>query len=407
MKINSVVNRYIFKELFAPFLLSVVFLLFIFLMTTLLRITDLVVNYHVGFITVVRMIFYSIPSFLEFIIPMSTMIAVLLTLLKMSNDNEIIALKAGGIGIYRLTPPILLFCILTFAATCVTTVAGLPWGKLSVRNLMGELKTSSYAALLKERTFNDNFQGMMVYFNKSDPQTKSLMDVFIEDRNNRGIIVTVTAPLGQLIDSPENDTFHLRLMDGFINQVQLKDKASHAIRFKTYDVRLNLKNAYRTATGTQKNKKEMSLSELQRFIGSATEKNNVYYEILIEFHKKFSLPFACIALGMLAFPLGIRTKFVKQSSGIGLGLLFFMLYYSILSAGWVFGEAGIYPPVIGMWLPNILFGGLGLFLLIRVANEKPLLFSNLIDRIKKTRINSLTDPSEAACVDGSTESTDN
>lgn len=403
MKINSVVSRYIFRELLAPFTLSVMFLLFVFLMTTLLRVTDLVVNYHVGLTTVARMILFSIPAFMEFILPMSTMIAVLLTLLKMSNDNEIIALKAGGIGIYRLMPPILLFCVLSFSATFFMAMVGLPWGRLSVQNLMADLKTSSYAALLKERTFNDKFQGMMVYINKSDPKNNALIDVFIEDRNHRDVAITITAPRGQLMDSPANDTFHLRLFDGFINHVRLKDKSSHAIRFGTYDVRLNLKTAFQAAAETFKDEKSMSFSELKAFLERTTDKNNFYYEVLIEFHKKFSLPFACIALGLLAAPLGIQTKFVKQSSGIGLGLLFFILYYLVLSAGWVFGEAGHYPPVIGMWLPNVLFGGLGLYLLNRAAHEKPLLLSDLIERIKRNRINGVSDPTETVCFGAATD----
>ena len=44
----------------------------------------------------------------------------------------------------------------------------------------------------------------------------------------------------------------------------------------------------------------------------------------------------------------------------------------LLSAGWVFGEAGVYPPVIGMWVPNVAMGAVGLYLLVRMANERPL-----------------------------------
>ena len=52
-------------------------------------------------------------------------------------------------------------------------------------------------------------------------------------------------------------------------------------------------------------------------------------------------------------------------------MIFFLFYYLMLSAGWVFGENGSYPPVIGMWVPNLVMGGIGLFLLIRNAKERP------------------------------------
>ena len=54
-----------------------------------------------------------------------------------------------------------------------------------------------------------------------------------------------------------------------------------------------------------------------------------------------------------------------------LGLIFFLFYYLMLSAGWVFGETGSYPPVIGMWVPNLVVGAIGLFLLVRNAKERP------------------------------------
>jgi lipopolysaccharide export system permease protein len=386
MKFNAVVHRFIIKEMLAPFMLSTSLLLFVFMMTSMLQLTNLVVNYRVDLLTVARMMLYLIPSFMEFIIPLSSMVAVLLTFLKMSKDNEIVALKAGGVGLYHLMPPVLVFCLIAFFLTAFMSIFGLPWGKNAVRELMLNLSTSSYSAVLKERTFNDSFKGMMVYVNKTDPKTKTLIDVFIEDRNNRGTVITVTAPRGQMIDSQENDTFHLRLYDGFINQVQLKNNASHGIRFETYNVRLSLSRAKSAASATMKKKDQMSYTELRNYTITAEKKDERYYSILLELHKKFSLPFACIALGILAVPLGIQVKSTKRYYGIGLAFLFFLLYYLMLSAGKVFGEAGIYPPVLGMWMPNIILGSLGLFLLTRSANERPLFRVNPLAWLIKNRL---------------------
>ncbi len=382
MRLNSIFHRHILRELLAPFLLSVMFLLSIFLMTTMLKLTNMIVNYHVSLGIVGRMILYSIPAFLEYVIPMATMIAVLLTFLKMSNDNEIIALKSSGVSLYALTPPVLLFCTLAFLITCFMTIYGLPMGKLKLKDLVFSLKSSSYGALLQERAFNDKFKGIMIYVNKTDPRTNSLIDVFMQDHSNLNAVVTVMAPRGELVDQPNGKVLHLRLFNGCINQVQLKDKTSHVIRFKTYDVRLDLKDAYQAVRSGMKYEDEMSLSELRHYIATHSPNGrNRYYPMLIEFYKKFSLPFSCIALGILAIPLGIRSRFSKQSFGIALGLFSFLGYYLLLSAEQVFGESGMYPPIIGMWLPNVLFGGLGLYLLFRAANERPMLLSGLIERL--------------------------
>ncbi len=53
-----------------------------------------------------------------------------------------------------------------------------------------------------------------------------------------------------------------------------------------------------------------------------------------------------------------------------------------MSAGWVFGEAGKYPPVIGMWVPNVVMGGIGLYLLVRTANERPIKIDSILHFLK-------------------------
>ena len=118
MKLNSIIGRYVFQEMIPPFIINLVFFTFMFLMTRILEITDMFVNYGVNVWTVLKILGFTMPFFLQFIITMSVMMAVLLTFLKMSTDNEIIALKAGGVSLYRLLPPVFLFERLIKALPC-------------------------------------------------------------------------------------------------------------------------------------------------------------------------------------------------------------------------------------------------------------------------------------------------
>jgi lipopolysaccharide export system permease protein len=102
----------------------------------------------------------------------------------------------------------------------------------------------------------------------------------------------------------------------------------------------------------------------------------------MELHKKISIPIACLALGLLAVPLGIQSGSTKKSFGLVLGMILFLIYYLLLTAGLVFGETGVCPPVIGMWFPNIVMGGLGLYLLIQTANERQLKIGPISNLLK-------------------------
>jgi len=377
MKLHSIVNRYIFSELVPPFVMNLVFFIFIFLMRQILEITNVIVNYQVSIIVFFLMLIYSMPYFLVYIIPMSVMMSVLLTFLRLSNDNEVIALKASGISVYRLLPPVLVFGSICAVITGGMAIYGMPWGKQSYKTMVLKMAESNFNVGLKERQFNDIFDGVMFYVNKVDLQNMSLIDIYIEDDRKEDVSSTVLAPRGYLFPGQDKYSFVLRLYNGEINQVSLKNRSSHIIHFDTYDIRLDLKEAITKAKNKRRDEKEMSVSELLAYL-KATEfetdqvklaKRN---SVLLEFHKKFSIPFACISLAILAIPLGVQSLSTRKSAGLGVGLVAFLIYYLLLSAGLVSGEAGIIPPIMGMWLPNIIMGGIGIYLLVKTVNDQPI-----------------------------------
>lgn len=368
----NIIDRYIIRELIVPFVISLVFFMFVFLMRQILDIMNMIVNYQVGISAFVFMLVFTIPYFLIFVIPMSGMMAVLLTFLRMSSDNEITALKAGGISLYRMLSPVILFSLICTLFTLLMTVYGMPWGQQSYKRLALEVARSNFNLGIKERRFNDSFEGIMFYVNEIDPKTQALKDILIEDQREQGTSSTVVAPLGTLLAGREPYSFVLRLHNGTINRVDLKRKMSHTISFDTYDLRLDLSQAVAAARRGKKDEKEMSLSELSYQLQSATIKDQRYYSLLLEFHKKWSLPFACLALGILAVPLGVQSSISKRSAGLGIGLTAFLIYYLMLSAGLVFGETGSCPPIAGMWAPNILMGGAGIYLLVKTTNDRPI-----------------------------------
>jgi lipopolysaccharide export system permease protein len=371
MKLNSILNRYIFKELFSPFAINVVFLTFVFLMAQMLKITDLIVNYNVGFFSILKILLFSIPYFLMYVIPMSVMLAVLLTFLRMNGDNEIIAMKTGGVSLYRMLPPVLLFCLGACALAFYMAAFGAPASKQATRDLTFKIFSQNIDIGLKERTFNDSFKDVMLYVNEVDSKRKLLIDVFIEDKREQDMATTVVAPRGKLFSEPGNLIYHLRLFDGRINQVSVEKHSAQSIIFDTYDIRLDLNKALKAVENPAKRWKEMPLDELHRFLQEEAGGDTNLVKPRIRFHGIIAMPFACFALGILAVPLGIQPKSTRRSIGLVVGLIFFLLYYLVLSAGHVLGENGSLSPALAMWGPNIVMGCLGGFLLLRSARERP------------------------------------
>jgi len=371
MKSFNIINRYIFKELLPPFAISLFFLTFVFLMTRIPEITNMVVNYNADILSVVFMVVYTLPRFLEFTIPMSVMISILLTVMRMSQENEILALKGAGVSLYKLLPPVLIFCFSGVFLTMCITIFGVSWGKLSIKKKSIELARSSIDAALQERQFNCELEDVMIYVSHVNMKTKALRDVFIEDRRTKGVVSISAAPSGKLIRLEDEQVYAIRLYNGVINQVDADEKSVSSIQFENYDINIDLNSMNKKNGKILKDLDEISLVHLIGLIRSGIKDKARLIEALMELHEKFSIPFACLSLGLLAFPLGIQSASFRRSSGFGFGISFFLLYYFLLAIGWSAGETGNYPPVFAMWLPNVIMGGVGVFFLVRNAKEKP------------------------------------
>jgi lipopolysaccharide export system permease protein len=383
MKLNTITNRYIIKEMLAPFSINLLVFTFLFLMTEMIEITDWIVNYNLNILAVLKIIFFTLPGFLMFIIPMSVMMAVLLTFLRMSNDNEIIALKSCGLSVYRLLPPVLTFALFGCLLTAFITLYGVPQSKAALEKMALRLAASHADIGLKERTFNDAFDDVMLYVNKIDTQNKKLIDIFIEDKRQPDIVSTVVAPEGRLFSEPEKFTFHLLLSNGTIHQTNLKERSATSIQFATYKLSLDFKKEIENYDENDKHREEMSLSELRQYMEDSASKDEDYYKVKMVLHRRFSLPVACLAMGLIAFPLGIQSKNAKRSFGLVLCLFFFFLYYLLLTIGYGFGEDGTYPPEIGMWVPNFVLGSIGLFMLIQTGHERSVMIAFLVRRVRQ------------------------
>ncbi|MGD9248594.1 MAG: LPS export ABC transporter permease LptF [Desulfobacteraceae bacterium] len=387
MRSNIIINRYMIREFLPPFGINLFFFMFIFLITKILEITNLVVNYQVSLFSFLLLLAYSMPFFLAFITPMSVMMAVLLVFLRMSGDHEIVALKACGLNPNRFLVPVLLFCFMGWLMTTFITMVGLPWGNRSYYGLSVDLAQTHADAVIKERTFIDSFQGLTLYVNQVDMQNQSIKDVFIEDQRNKNVNNIIVAPRGRITSDPLNFVIRLKLFDGAINQVDLARQTANVVSFETYEMKMDLQEMVSKGISKRKPIEEMTLFELKDYLRSSHRQDKKHYKALMKFHEKFALPFACFALGMVAIPLGMQSTRSNRSMGTVMGILLFLTYYILLTVAWSFGESGTVPPVVGIWTPNIVMGGIGIYLYIRMVKERPVRLklspNNILQRFRK------------------------
>jgi lipopolysaccharide export system permease protein len=296
---------------------------------------------------------------------MALLLTILLGLGRLSSDNEIVAMKSSGISLFQLVLPVSLFSIIALIFTIFLTLYANPWGFKSLKIFAAKALKSLSEVGIQEKVFYDEFKGMLIYVDKSEGQSGVMEGIFIADKRDQTISTTIVAKKGYITSDPKSLSLNLRLLDGSIHRMGKAVEAYQMGSFKTYDINIDLD----PSSLSKLDYNEMSIGELLKSLKSLSPDNPEVNEIKVEYHKKFSIPFACIVFGLIAIPLGIRKVRGGKSYGLIISLLVCLGYYLLLLTGESLGKNGTLPPLLSMWLPNIIMVLLGMYLFFHAARE--------------------------------------
>lgn len=384
IRIPFLLYSYVATEILAPFFASVLIINGIFFLAKLIPFLNVVFDLGVGFRDFIRLFSYFFPNMLLYSLPMASMMGVIIAFTRLSNDSEILALKACGVSNARMFTPVILVALSTALLTGFVAVKLIPAGEQSLKKIMFQLVKDKVGKTMSENNFSENMGSFVAYVEAVDKESGLWSGVYVADMRFDGIPLITIAQSGYLEANEEELTLSLVFNDGSLHRVDERD--SQTITFSRYELDIPLYSADIGATGEQKaGRKGMTMQELHEnaMLLGVTSKHG--RDLLMEFHRRLVLPAGCFILTLLGLPLGLSAGRGKKAVGIPLGLMFFVLYYVCFSYAKVLAEEQVLPVMWAMWLPNILFTGLTVRFLVRSAQDKPLyllyFFSDLAAQI--------------------------
>jgi len=104
-----------------------------------LKSTDLLVNKGGSFFDIGKLFFYLLPSSLILMIPIALLLGVLITFVRLSSDNETVALKVSGLSLYQLTPPVLFLSVMAYLLSTFLVIYALPWGNKGFKYVLFDI----------------------------------------------------------------------------------------------------------------------------------------------------------------------------------------------------------------------------------------------------------------------------
>jgi len=353
----KLLHRQIFLELLKLFSLTVSCLLGLILVGRMLQLRTLFLSQNIGFLNILQLFLFLTPFFLLLITPIASMLSVFLTFLRMSTDNELTALKASGVSLYRMLPAPIVFCTLCTLFSFFISFWGLAWGMdMFKTKLYSFAKTHSQFAL-QPGVFNKEFPGVTFYAHQVDNETGEMKFVFVRDESIQGTSVVVVAPEAKIISTPQKAEVKIVFKKGKI--FRESGEELNVLKFGTYSVKLDLGKLLGSFNFSEKKAKDMPFSMLSAIRDNPnlapSQSPRFLRKINTEYFKRLTLPLGCLILGMFAIPIAYVFRGLKQQYGLLLSMGLFLVYYTMFSIGVSMGEAGTIPPIYGLGAPNILY----------------------------------------------------
>lgn len=367
---GRILSRYVLREIIPPFLYGLLIFTFVLLTARILKLVELVVNRGVSFAQIAQIFFYITPAFFEITVPMAFLLGLLWGFGRLAADREILALKACGVSIYQMARPLALYTVLIVSVTLYLTLYVTPWSNASLKGLLYEITKTHATAGLREKTFNNDFAGLVIYAEEIHPPGNLLHRVMIADSRDAQRKNILFAPLGLVITDEDTHVLTLRLLDGTMNSIGTLNQSYQTTHFAVYDVTLNLELVLAETKEPTRNPQEMSFDALRMLIRHKQQAGATSHVELVELHRRFALPFSCVVFTLLALPLSMQRLWSPRSQGFAMSLGVIFTYYLLLTTGETLGKKGSLPPLLAAWLPNLVLGSLGLLLFHLIAQEK-------------------------------------
>ncbi len=364
-----ILTRYILREVTAHALIGVGIFTFVLFTRDLGRILELVVRASAPLPSVAEIFFFTVPLALTYTLPMSVLVGILIGLSRLAADSEITAMRASGMGVWTFLRVLSIFVVAAWVLALGNGLYVAPRAQAALGHLEERLKSSQVSFEIQPRVFYEGFPKYVVYVQdvKSAQGAAVWKGVFMADLTDATNPKITLAKEG-IVVSEGPDRLHLHLLDGSAHETDPKDPSHYQIStFQETDIPIELPSA--------ESKADESLPAGVMRTGALWEKAARVDPVsarwyLIEFHRRFALPTACLVLALVGIPLGLSSKKSGKSGGFVLTIVLVFVYYVVSLVGVSLARQGRVAPWFGAWLADLVFLALALFLLWH-AEKRP------------------------------------
>jgi len=379
----SLLHRHLLKEILVSTGLAMGFFVFVLLLGNVIRdIAELVAAGKLEALVFLKLVGLLIPYVAAYALPLGMLTGTLMALGRLSSQQEITAMKAAGVSLYRIATPVFLIAFVGMVGGVLVNLHYAPQSRVAYKQLMTTAVTQNPLGFIEEKRFIHEFPGYVIYM--GDQEAGVMQDFWIwELDEGKRVQLFLRAAEGAIHFDKERNELILTLRDGTAEQRdsdnpeafgELPDKSLY---FGELPIALPLDQLFGSGRGIRMKTKDLNFAQLmerrdlalaaEAEAGSGLSKDRL--EIQMHLQENFARAFAVFSLAVFGVPLAIRTGRKESYANLALALVISMTYYFLMViVSWLEGNVALRPDLL-IWLPNIIFQAIGFGLLIRAGRN--------------------------------------
>ncbi|HXF82764.1 MAG TPA: LptF/LptG family permease [bacterium] len=352
-----ILDRYLWRHLRDFFLFGVAIFTLLLLINHLFLLARLVLQQGAPFTAALELLVYRLPYFLAFSFPMAMLTASLMAIARLSDGQEITAMRTSGISLARIAASVCTAGLLVSVLTFVFNEVLVPGAEDRYRQAFHRALNAPAAPVQEQVLFRDQQEGIeSVYYARRFLVESGVMEGVVVNQFEGGRLVRVIeAPRAAYL--AQEWVFQEGTMYLFTGPTTV------ATRFER--LTLALRRTPREIALPRREPSEMSIRELRAFIRLLRRSGESAARYVVEVQSKLAVPASAALFALLAVPLGLRPHRSAPSVGLGLTIVVLIGYYIMISITLTLGQNGRLHPIVAAWLPDAVLLAVAIALLRR------------------------------------------
>ena len=362
LQFPNLIDRYVMRTFFQVFVLVTVSGVIVYVVADFTQKADQVLENQVASSLVTDYYKYLVMQIYYEITPITVLLTTLVAFALLSRNNEVMAVKASGVSLYRLAVPAVIAAAVVVASTALLQATVLPASNQKVAQLKDEIKgrggVRTYRRADRQWLFG---KGRYIYnYLRYDSERETLQRLQVFEF---GDDFKLTRRL--FADSA-------RYAEGswIASGTWVREFGASGDDYRVFPdpVKLDFPEQPDYFESEMKVPTAMTYSELEQYSREVRDSGQVAPELEVELGKKLSYPAVSLIMALVALPFSFRLGRRGALYGVGIAIVVGMVFWGLLALFTTLGETGALPPTIAVWTPNVLFGLLALYLFLGVRS---------------------------------------